>query len=158
MTYALEVSGLFEHRDAGEQAAQALRAKGYSDVEVMPVNDRSMNLTHLRQHERWIRFGLKVLSIPVGFVLGALCATPLAYIFSTTFAWPMAVVCGLIGVILCFAWVNYRFGEQHHSKESVIVTACCALNERKEIVHTLHEVHADKIVVNNLSEADYHYE
>lgn len=146
-TCVYDVMGLYEHRDDGEKAARKLRERGFSPVDVLPINEKTLGMLHAGERRGWKKILRTGLAVPAGFVLGALCATPAALIYGVVFAGPVAFVCGIIGIVLSVNYVNSPAKPHPHSEEAVIVTTCCDPEAREEIVHTFQETRADEVDV-----------
>ncbi|MBI4907471.1 MAG: hypothetical protein HY820_27850 [Acidobacteria bacterium] len=159
-SYALEISGLYDHREEGEKAAQLLHEKGFDPIAVLPATDTTLNLLHIGHHGHVKKFFLTVAAYPVGFVLGALCATPVALLFGTVFAGPVAFVCGIVGIVLGTAYVRDHWTPpcDHHTAEAVVVTTECDPEVSRGIVETLEATKADEVDVNKYVEADFLYQ
>ncbi|MCC6393965.1 MAG: hypothetical protein IT167_25435 [Bryobacterales bacterium] len=146
-TCVYDVMGLYEHRDEGEKAAQRLRERGFSPVDVLPINEKTLTMLHAGEKRSGGKLLLTALAVPAGFVLGALCATPAALVYGVVFAGPVAFVCGVIGIVLSVNYVNPPAKPRPHSEEAVIVSTCCDPEAREEIVHTFEETRADEVDV-----------
>lgn len=159
-SYALEISGLYDHREEGEKAAQLLHDKGYNAVDVLPATDSTIHLLHIGHHGHVKKFFLTVAAFPVGFILGALSATPVALVLGTTFAAPVAVVWGIIGIALATAFVRDHWTPpcDHHTPEAVLVTTECEPEAGNTIIETLKQTQADEVDVSRFVEADFIYQ
>ncbi|MFN7938555.1 MAG: hypothetical protein U0R19_34825 [Bryobacteraceae bacterium] len=159
LVHEVEVAALYRNPGDGEIAAQTLRERGCPEVDVLPVNSKTIPLLHTKERSRPRRICFTAAAIPGGFILGAICASPIALIFGPYFTAPIAVVTGIAGAVLATDYAQRRAAPKvvAHEGEGVIVRAECPREQEAAVVDIMKHAHADDISVDEYDETDVIY-
>lgn len=159
LVHEVEVAALYRNPGDGEMAAQTLRQRGCPEVDVLPVNDKTIPLLHTEDRGRLRRICLTSAAIPGGFILGGICASPIALIFGPLFTAPVAVVAGIAGAVLTTDYAQRRCQPkvEAHEGEGVIVRAECPREQEAAVVEIMRQAHADDISIDEYDETDVIY-
>lgn len=159
LVHEVEVAALYKNPSDGEIAAQTLRGQGCQEVDVFPVTSKTIPLLHTNERGKLRRICLTAASIPGGFILGAICASPIALIFGPLFTGPVAVVAGIAGAVLTTDYAQRRCMPkvEAHEGEGVIVRAECPREQEATVVDIMRKAHADDISVDEYDETDVIY-
>jgi hypothetical protein len=155
LVHDVEIAALYRNPVDGEMAAQALRDRGCGEVDVFPVTSQTIPLLHTEERSRLRRIGLNMAAVAAGFILGAICAAPIALIVGPLFTVPIAVVTAIAGAVLATSAVRSRRHPrvEAHEGEGVIVRAECPREQEAAVVDIMEKMHADDINVEEHDES-----
>ncbi|MBL8174590.1 MAG: hypothetical protein JNK48_07970 [Bryobacterales bacterium] len=136
------VSGLFRHPIDGAHAAQVLREKGFTKVEIQPVAESAPRKPRERSRRLMATVGAAMTigaAVVAGFVAGQVVSRAAGVFAALSLAF-----LGMMAVVLFLQWPRERV-QRYPRRDGVLLTVQCRGEEEPEVADALRHAGAIKV-------------